>query len=394
MDTSYTNHLEGDLWGFAYSMDKTHESDEHYEIIDFLNASSSFRSFGNGLLSVIQKKYPEIFVDDSNVIQFIKQKCTDNGVPISDIASMNTLTNWFEEGIRPKKAESSRKSMFAFAFALELTIEEIKDLFHKVYLDRAFNYRNIDEIVYFYCLQHQRSWTDATRLITYAVTAPSNESDNTRYTAVIKGEIEQIADDDELLEYISKHGNDFEKDSKTAKTKFNQLIEEAKTTAIKEIEKFNVEYKEVVRNKWHSSDNISVNLLYEIIIGSNVSGEKGTKTLFSNSRLPKEIKNRFPEAASLGRKNIGSEELRKVIILLFSYDKWYQMQYNNADYTFDDYKAQLDDLLFDCGFANMYYGNPYDWLFLYCTLFEPGKESKSHPLDTFREIIEEALETE
>ena len=139
MDTSYTNHLEGDLWDFAYSMDKTHESDEHYEIIDFLNASSSFRSFGNGLLSVIQKKYPEIFVDDSNVIQFIKKKCTDNGVPISDIASMNTLTNWFQKGIRPKKAESSRKSMFAFAFALELTIEEIKDLFHKVYLDRAFN---------------------------------------------------------------------------------------------------------------------------------------------------------------------------------------------------------------------------------------------------------------
>ena len=57
MDTSYTNHLEVDLWKFAYSVDKTHESDEYYEIIDFLNASSSFRSFGNGLLSVIQKKY-------------------------------------------------------------------------------------------------------------------------------------------------------------------------------------------------------------------------------------------------------------------------------------------------------------------------------------------------
>ena len=50
MDTSYTNHLEGDLWDFAYSIDKTHESDEHYEIIDFLNASSRFRSFGNGFI--------------------------------------------------------------------------------------------------------------------------------------------------------------------------------------------------------------------------------------------------------------------------------------------------------------------------------------------------------
>ena len=58
---------------------------------------------------------------------------------------------------------------------------------------------------------------------------------------LIKGEIEQIAADDELLEYISKHGNDFEKDSQTAKAKFNRLIEEAKSTALKEIERFDNE---------------------------------------------------------------------------------------------------------------------------------------------------------
>ena len=51
----------------------------------------------------------------------------------------------------------------------------------------------------------------------------------------------------------------------------------------------------------------------------DVKGKKGTKTIFGNSCLPKEIKNRFPEAASFGKKDIGSEELRKVIILLFSY---------------------------------------------------------------------------
>lgn len=394
MDVSYTDHLEKNLWDFAYSLDETYESEEHYEIIDFLNASSSFRSFGNGLMNVIQKKYQENSVDVSNVIRFIKQKCIDNSVPMSDIASLNTLTNWFEKGMRPKKAESSRKSMFAFAFALELNIQETKDLFHKVYLDRAFNYRNTNEIIYYYCLQHKRTWSDVEKLIAYAVTSSSSDTDDTRYTVIIRGEIEQISDDDELLEYISEHSSDFEKNSKTAKKELSRLIEEAKATAIKEIERFNIEYKEVVRNKWHSSDNISVNLLYEIIVGSNVSGKKGTKTLFSNSRLPKEIKNRFPESASLGRKDIGSEELRKVIILLFSYVTWYQMQYNNTDFGFDDYKEQLDDLLFACGFANMYYGNPYDWLFLYCTLFESGEESKPQPLTAFRETIAEALETE
>lgn len=390
MNISYTGRLENNLWDLAYSLDGSYESDDHDEIIDFLNNSSNFRSFGNGLLNVIEKKYPEISIDVFNVIQFIKQKCIDNGVPMSDIASLNTLTNWFEKGMRPKKAESSRKSMFAFAFALELTIDETKDLFHKVYLDRAFNYRNTDEFVYYYCLQHRRTWTDAEQLIAYAVTTSSNDSDDIRYTAVIKGEIEQIADDDELLEYISKYGNDFEKDSQTAKAKFNRLIEEAKSTALKEIERFE-EYEEVVKNKWHSSDNISINLLYTIIIGCDVKGKKGTKTIFGNSCLPKEIKNRFPEAASFGKKDIGSEELRKVIILLFSYVTWYKMQSCDTDYGYDDYKQELDTILLDCGFANMYYGNPYDWLFLYCTLFESSEESKSQPLTTFRAIIAGAL---
>ena len=95
--------------------------------------------------------------------------------------------------------------MFAIAFALGLTVDETKDLFHKVYLDRAFNYRNEKEIVYYYCLQHQRTWSDAERMIASIGTSPPVESNKTRYTAIIKGDIEQISDDDELLAYISEH---------------------------------------------------------------------------------------------------------------------------------------------------------------------------------------------
>lgn len=394
MNTSYTGHLENNLWDFAYSMDDTYESEEHYEIIDYLNASSNFRSFGDGLFNVIQRKYPEEAIDTSNVIPFINQKCADNGVPIANIASQNTLTNWFKKDMRPKKADTSRQSMFALAFALGLTVEETKDLFHKVYLDRAFNYRNETEIIYYYCLQHQRTWTDAERLVAAVGKSSSTEPSETRYTAIIKGEIEQIDDDNELIAYIAEHSSDFEKDSKTAKEEFNRLFEQAKVTAQKEIEKGKTEYQEVIENKWHSEDSFSANLLYEIILGFNVSGKKGTKTIFGKSHLPKEIKNRFPEAASFSRKDIGSEELRKVIILLFSYITWYQMQENDADYGYDDYKEQLDALLSDCNYSNMCYGNPYDWLFLYCTLFESSEEIGAQPLVTFREIIAEALGVE
>ena len=42
--------------------------------------------------------------------------------------------------------------MFAIAFALELNVEEVKYLFHNVYFDRAFDYRNYKEAVYYYCI--------------------------------------------------------------------------------------------------------------------------------------------------------------------------------------------------------------------------------------------------
>lgn len=394
MNTSYTGHLENNLWDFAYSMDETSESDEHYEIIEYLNASNNFRSFGAGLLSVIQRKYPDREIDSSNVADFFQEKCSDNGVSISEIASPGTLRNWFKKDMRPKKAEASRRSMFALAFALNLSVEETKDLFHKVYLDRAFNYRNETEIIYYYCLQHQRTWTDAERLIASVGASSSTESSETRYTAIIKGEIERISDDDELLTYISEHGGDFEKDNKTAKREFHRLFEEAKATAQNEIENGKTEYQEVIENKWHSEDSFSANLLYEIILGFNVSGKKGTKTIFGKSHLPKEIKNRFPEAASFSRKDIGSEELRKVIMLLFSYVEWNKAQSSDFDYQFKDYEAGINALLSECNYSNMYYGNPYDWLFLYCAFEGLLDEEWKHPLAVFRELIAEALESE
>ena len=78
-----------------------------------------------------------------------------------------------------------------------MNIQETKDLFHKVYLDRAFNYRNTNEIIYYYCLQYKRTWSDAEKLIAYTVTSSSSDTDDTRYTVIIRGEIEQISDDDE-----------------------------------------------------------------------------------------------------------------------------------------------------------------------------------------------------
>ena len=116
----------------------------------------------------------------------------------------------------------------------------------------------------------------------------------------------------------------------------------------------------------------------------NITGKKGTKTVFSNANLPKEIKTRFPEAATFGEKDLTSEEYRKTIILLFSYCFWYQIQREEIDGGIDDYTDELNNILFDCNYSGLYYGNPFDWLFLFCAQSE-------QPLDTFRELLAEVL---
>ena len=52
---------------------------------------------------------------------------------------------------------------------------------------------------------------------------------------------------------------------------------------------------------------------------------------------------------------------------------------------YDDYISQLDALLSETNLPLLYYGNPFDWLFMYCT-------ATAQPLDTFQGILAEVLE--
>ena len=373
----YTEQMENALFQQWDAFDDYNE--DYTELIDVLNSEDSFRSFGDGLLFFLQKRKPELTADSA--VKYIDELCSQNSVSVSDIASANTLKSWFKGGPRPKKGEDSRRSMFALAFALELTPAEAAELFHKAYLDRAFDYRNANEIIYYFCLNNKKSWADATRLIDMVNSLYSERTDYTVYTSQIKSDIDSFADENELLLYLKSHAHNLEKSNVSAKKNLTELIEEAKKIVKEEAEQ--PEYAETFRG----SDKDSLNFMYEVITSLSVSGDKGTKTLFKNARLPKEIKNRFPEAATLSKKEPTYEELRKLIVLLFSYTYWYKVQWTGIDADIDDYIAQINVYLIDSGFSPMYYGNPFDWMFLYCALSE-------RPLDVFRGLLSEVLEDE
>lgn len=373
---SYTEMMEEALWQKwnDYDIDADYAS-----TIDFLNAEDGFRSFGDGLLSLMQKKDPTM--DIEKAIAHLSTCCKKNGVELREIGSTNTLKSWFKGGPRPKKGEDSRDAMFALAFALELTTDETAELFHKVYLDRAFNFRNEKELVYYFCISNNMTWADSKRIIE-TIEHNRDNYDATLYTSAIQADVDKFSNENELLSYIKTHRHNMEMNNVTAKKYLGKLMDEAKKYARLEAEF--PEHEGQFDGAWRKEDSVSVNFMYTLITDTTPSAKKGTTTVFKNARLPKEIKNRFPEAVSFSEKEPTYESVRKMIIMLFSYTFWYHVQWERKDFDIEDYTEQLNAMLNECGFSPLYYGNPYDWMFLYCTLSDA-------PLDVFRGMVAEVI---
>ena len=379
MNRSYTERMEEALWQkwSEYDIDA-----EYASTIEFLNAEDGFRSFGDGLVALMQKKDPSM--DTDKAIAHLTACCKKNGVEPCEVGSTNTLKSWFKGGPRPKKGEDSRDAMFALVFALEFTPAEAAELFHKVYLDRAFNFRNEKELVYYFCLANGKAWADAKRIIA-AIEHDADEYDATFHTAAIQTDVDKFSNESELLAYIKTHRHNMEQNNVTAKKYLDRLLDQAKKYAVEEA---NQEGRaEDFIGAWRKEQTASVNFVYSVITNLKPFGKKGTATLFKNARLPKEIKNRFPEAGSFSEKEPTYESIRKMIVMLFSYSFWYQVQWKQKDFDIEDYTEQLNALLHECGFSPLYYGNPCDWMFLYCTL-------SNAPLDVFREMVAEVLTVE
>ena len=83
-----------------------------------------------------------------------------------------------------------------------------------------------------------------------------------------------------------------------------------------------------------------------------------------------------------------------MIIFLAFYNYWADWKLKNQSKNRSDppdkdthrrYEDQMFNYLIDAGFEELYLGNPYDFIFLFCN-------TQDDPLDTFRIIMGELLE--
>ena len=296
-----------------------------------------------------------------------------------------TVDNWLGEGASgPKMGAPGRDSMYQVAFAMKLDVEKTIELFNKVYLDRPFLPRQVEDLIYYHCLKNGRSYQDARRMIDEVKqgTKPGESAvDGTMY---IKSMVEETTDDCELVEYIRNHPSNFTGDNYAGKAKLEQYFREITGTK----ESYGLAYK-LWEYRYSDSDTrlgrqpYSRDFALAMMLQGDGTGKRSSDTKMLRKAIKRhEIVNQFPNKDTI-LTSTSSYILRKNLILVYFCWYWMQEILENRGNN-DAFVDTLNALLAECGYSALYCGNPYDCMFLYCAACH---NKDVHPLDVFHDVI-------
>ncbi len=379
MENNYTQICENKSWSLNGD-----EEDIGKKVLQFLQECSETATFGARLKRFIAK---ECGVSEDSVPQYLKGRLQAEEIDMNS----NTLRNWFSKA-GPKKGDHSRDLMLRVAFALRLNVEQTNLLFQKVYLDRGLYPRRFEEYAAEFCLREGLGWTVWQSLLKQYPSA-EEENEQTVYTRVLQQDLVGIKTPEEAAEYWKKHFHNFTIRNKSAREVLQNLVRKVKgnkdrTGEIdRELEGRNDKsdiWFEILKGRPHDTYEAMVQVITELTPETQSNGKK-SRSILKGTCLPHEIQTNFPEASVFSKKEPSYEELRKMIILIGSYYLWRQAARARKILELDVYIQEMNDRLNEAGLPPLYYGNPFDWLFLYSA-------KEEDPLAYFREVLAEAMD--
>ncbi len=314
----------------------------------------------------------------NEISAFVYKLCLNSGIDIS----IQTLKNWLISGVASGN-EIGRRNIYKLCFALGFNAEQTSDFFLKCYLERPFNYRNIEESIYFFCMKNGKTFKDAERISSIALDIKVEHDEHCEENTVsIRNSINKIKTEEKLLEYISKNINAFSSRNKTAIKKIEKLINECISVGQKYSEQF-LKHEEL--GKINSIDDV-FRIFYGFAGREKHKGSVTFKKGISSSRFPEYIKRNFPQRQQIENILKGKatyDVIRKALIILqfglfFMKAKLADM---GNDY-FDEFTDEMDTILDECGYIGLYLRNPFDWMISYCAF-------RDDPLEELRLLIDE-----
>lgn len=328
-------------------------------------------------------------IDADEDIRALVKKCYADAGLVGDKGkgeksyNPQTIKSWLEGKRMPTREEALR-----FCLCLKMNTVDATEFLLKGCLMKPFNFKDIFELVIYYCLNNEKDYQKALDImealdVESADINPHPEND----TLLIKQEVENITDEETLIKYLRENREGFKLQSRKAIELLKKYIDDIVELAEWERMKY---FKDYGIPKIKSKNDISA--ILNVILGyetrANEKGNAVYKKKINNSRFPEAIKRNFPQpqqiVSVLKDSEPSVETLRKTLVLVVFYNMFATCDKEGIDDTDGEYFAQfvdeVDDVLGRCGYVQMYWRNPYDWMMGYCARAD-------RPLDEFRELI-------
>lgn len=395
MSSNFTHWADESIWDF----------EDPAEAIAFLNNPENFRTFSDGLTELMRLcgySGPDTPEAKST---YLTARLDSIGAGITD----STVQSWFAENQTPIR--TSRTKMYQVCFSLGADIDGVKWFFHHVYFDRSFNCHTILEAVYYYCFRNHLPYAKAVELIRLIDEMPadtsSGEVENV-FTNEILERLGHIGSEAELLNFFQENKPIFSSWNHTASVRISWLLSEihgkpSDQEAVNQckkglpVSKQTLEGCSLVIQEYLY--NIEHGLLDYGIAHKNISSRDFMLIRILNTAsgldkhiiLPKAVKTNFPRKQRLSDlvnkpETLKSyDSIRKLLILLKFYHFWCFQLLHPAEEgcdLFDLYRDESNALLTECGYEELYPGNPYDWLFLWAATGEAPLTSLRAALDS------------
>ena len=351
--------LKGIKWGKDFDInDNTYPIEELKDNNIFLEGVSS---------------YLGVDADDIDaIISETESRYNDKGIEFT-----KTIRQWLQGKKKPSQSQAYRHNCYDFCIALGMNINKIFEFMFKHFQIMPFYYKNRTDAIYYYCILNNRTYDIIVKMRDIAKDFPAinDETVNTEY---IGRKIAEIDNDEEFLEYLKNYCYDDEHQFTTARRSVLELLDKCKEEKFANVKK-------------------DSELLMTITGYNNQTGIKGGRhdKGISKSLFSPEFTTSFPDDNVLCKirndKKISDEALRKLLILL-SFYHYYKSRENSIGQTkitseiikesYEEFCAECDGMLAECGYVQLYPRNLYDWHILCCA-------NSEYPIEALKSLIKQ-----
>lgn len=317
------------------------------EAVEFLRSGMQMRSFRDVLR--------QVYGTDAVERQLTQALCRMNGDAQPD-SIRRKVSNWLGGRALP----TEREEVFRICFALELDLEQSERML-TLLTDQGIHYRNLQEVVYAFCLRNGHSYQEAVRL-GQQLRGENAAVDGLPETRLIAQDFSSVREEEDLLSFIARHRDEMGTGHNTAYGYFCKMLALLTGETLEGEKVYSMEY------------------VADEYLRLNVPREKKTARY---SDVQKLVKRNWPSSRSIKAMKSRAEDVdRKTLLLLYlvTEGNW-DDEYDELDESYIqprealvEHCRRMNEMLMKCGMRRIDPRSAFDYLLLYCLLPEEGMD--------------------